>query len=725
MPGLRFVWMTGINYRSPFWRNFSVGRRATISGIRTRNLPQILRNGRQFHARIGTWVFAMIHARIIGNTDSAANVEDSTGPENLKNALRSCRKEDEAGAEEAQGVKAVGVRTRQFSSSSKRKTEDLVDGPRFKRRYLWTDAAICRSPAALDTETAVPFISPPSHLLEDPSILSSLSELQGYINTETPFDVDKLELILSSHPNQPFVRSVIRSLREGFWPFDDGVWDDDFDDMDNYSSEELDLMAIRSFRDKECEARHWSPQLPFDHLLPGMKTSPMFVVWQKHKPRIITDHAGSGLNNGISKDDSRVKYDDMHPFGQAMRQARSKNPSVDLVLYKSDVAAAFLNLPAHPLWQLRQVVSVDGKKYIVRRLVFGNRASPRCWCAVSALICWIGEQKLNIIGLHVYMDDYFGWDLASNMVFFQGRLRPKRQVQLLLFWDSIRCPYDLNKQDHGSSLKIIGFWVEINKGTITLSPDSISLIVASIDSFLSVTSRQQPLREWQRLAGHLNWVLNVLPWGRPALSELYRKIGGKSRPSAKIFLNATVHSDLRWLAETIPKSIGIRFLDEGSWNDLEADVTVWTDANLKDGLAFSFSNNGFVYQQTPHASSDSIDIFFLELVAILSAIHHLACLPRPPQRLLIFTDSLNSVAVFNSLSASEKLHNGVLLAVAKIILQSGIDLRVRHIIGKENIRADLLSRLLFDEYRQRFPQDRVRLFAPPRELLPARWQNSF
>jgi hypothetical protein len=627
--------------------------------------------------------------------------------------------------EEEEVTRAVAARTRQFHSSAKRKTEDLINGPRFRRRYLWTDSNITRSPAALDTETAEPFTSPPAHLLEDPTILSSLTELQGLVNTETPFDVDKLELFLESHPNQPFVRSIIRSLREGFWPFDDGDWEEDSEDMANYSSDVLDLSAIRAFRDKECEAQHWSPRLPFNHLLPGMKTSPMFVVWQKQKPRIITDHAGSGLNNGISKENSKVKYDDMHPFGQALRRARSDNPAVDLILYKSDVAAAFLNLPAHPIWQLRQVVSVDGDRYIVRRLVFGNRASPRCWCAVSALICWIGEQKLNIIGLHVYMDDYFGWDIASNMVYFQGRLRPKRQVQLLLLWESIRCPYDLNKQDHGDSLKIIGFWVEVNKGTITLPSDSIAIIITKIDSFLSVSSRQQPLREWQRLAGHLNWLLNVLPWGRPAISEIYRKISGKTNASAKIFLNATVSSDLRWLAETIPKAIGIRFLDEGAWPDLDADVTVWTDANLKDGLAFSFSNNGFVYQQRPRESADSVDIFFLELVAILSAVHHLACLPRPPQRLLLFTDSLDSVAIFNSLSASEKLHNGVLLAVAKIILQSGIDLRVRHIDGKDNIRADLLSRLLFDEYRRQFPQDRVRVFAPPRELLPARWQESF
>lgn len=63
-----------------------------------------------------------------------------------------------------------------------------------------------------------------------------------------------------------------------------------------------------------------------------MKSSPMFVVWQKQKPRVITDHAGSGLNDGISRENCRVKYDDMHPFGQALREARQANPAVDLIL---------------------------------------------------------------------------------------------------------------------------------------------------------------------------------------------------------------------------------------------------------------------------------------------------------------------------------------------------------------------------------------------------------
>ena len=225
----------------------------------------------------------------------------------------------------------------------------------------------------------------------------------------------------------------------------------------------------------------------------------------------------------------------MHPFGQAMHQAHQDNPAVDLILYKLDVATAFLNLPAHPIWQLRQVVTVDNMKYIVHCLVFGNRASPCCWCAVSALICWIGEQKLDICGLHMYMDDFFGWDFATDLVLFRGEKRPQQQVLLLLLWEQVSCPYDLIKQVQGSPLKIIGFWVDINKGMISLSLESMDNIILNIDAFLSISSHCHPLQEWQCLGGHLNWLLNVLPWGWLALSELYWKTQGKNKPSAKIF----------------------------------------------------------------------------------------------------------------------------------------------------------------------------------------------
>jgi hypothetical protein len=94
----------------------------------------------------------------------------------------------------------------------------------------------------------------------------------------------------------------------------------------------------------------------------------MFVIWQNEKPRVITDHSGSGsgLNDGIRREEAKVRYDDMRSFGQCLHDARQANPGVPLFIFKDDVVTAFLNLPAHPIWQLRQIVLVDGRLYIVR-----------------------------------------------------------------------------------------------------------------------------------------------------------------------------------------------------------------------------------------------------------------------------------------------------------------------------------------------------------------------
>jgi len=155
---------------------------------------------------------------------------------------------------------------------------------------------------------------------------------------------------------------------------------------------------------------------------------------------------------------------------------------------------------------------------------------------------------------------------------------------------------------------------------------------------------------------------------------------------------------------------------------------VWhSDLSTPLAFAFTYNNEGFVYQihsQTPN--TEKVDIFFLKLLAILSTIHYVASnFPHPPSHLLIFTDNLDSVGVFNSLSASQLMHNGVILSVTQVILCSGIDLCVWHIEGKQNIKADLLSHLLFHEFHQKFPPIHICLFDPPCDLLLVQWRKSF
>ena len=547
-------------------------------------LKRDLGNGLRRYVAIGTWaIVKWIRAVTTVGTVSAASVMGLTEPEIRESASqpstfggnnRRQQQQHEAAVLKAREAAASG--TRQL----KRKAmETISDVPRFKRGFVWdrSSASSLLSPSALSTESAPPLASPPSHLLNDPTIQSTLRTMRDYIRVETPFNIDRFEAFLHDHPNQPFVKSVMSSLRNGFWPFDEGIWKNDHKEViENYPMKDGDIEAIRAFRDGEVQARHWSDPLPFYDLLPGMKLSPIFVIWQRGKLRVVTDHTASGLNDYIPRSEASVHYDDMRTFGQAIFNAKRSHPDDDLVTWKSDVSLAFLNLPAHPIYQLRQVIDVEGIRRLIHQLVFGNRASPRCWCSVAGLMCWIAIKKFDIKDLHDFMDDFFSWGLASDLVLYKGIHRPRLQARLLMFWDAIGCPWKEKKQEFGKELKIIGFYVDINQGTLTLTDESISEVIAVVRDFLDTPSRRPLLREWLRVGGHLNWVFNVLPLGRPALGELYRKVAGKSQMHAGIALNAGVRRDLEWLLDVLPKAIGVHFVSATHWEDHEADLVLWT-----------------------------------------------------------------------------------------------------------------------------------------------------
>ena len=98
-----------------------------------------------------------------------------------------------------------------IAGSLKCKVTDSLEPPRFHRGFVWLDSdKIHSSPSALYTETAPPLPSPPRQLLDDLKIQEALHLLGDAIKVETPFDVDKFELLLTDHPNQPFIKSVMK-----------------------------------------------------------------------------------------------------------------------------------------------------------------------------------------------------------------------------------------------------------------------------------------------------------------------------------------------------------------------------------------------------------------------------------------------------------------------------------------------------------------------------------
>ena len=115
----------------------------------------------------------------------------------------------------------------------------------------------------------------------------------------------------------------------------------------------------------------------------------------------------------------------------------------------------------HPLWQLKQIVTIDGERHIDRCMVFGSRSSPRIWCTFMGLVAWIGIYVYMIEDLLHYMDDAFTYDANPVLEHYapHNTHYPSKQCRLLTLWDDIGLPHERQKQVFSQCLDIIGFFV--------------------------------------------------------------------------------------------------------------------------------------------------------------------------------------------------------------------------------------------------------------------------
>ncbi|KAG1884228.1 uncharacterized protein F5891DRAFT_971247 [Suillus fuscotomentosus] len=187
-----------------------------------------------------------------------------------------------------------------------------------------------------------------------------------------------------------------------------------------------------------------------------------------------------------------------------------------------------------------------------------------------------------------------------------------------------------------------------------------------------------------------------------------------------VWLNRSVIEELRWAAFLLECSSGIFLLKSTAWNyrPLPTDVLqVYCDAS-GSGLGFWYPSLNLGFQSNLPECPLVKDIFFYEALCIVSAIHDAVTRLPKNGRLAVFTDSLNSVYLFNSLSGGPG-YNRLLMYVVEVILAFQVDFRVFHISGEKNVIADNLSRWRALDARLASPGLRVLPFQPPRDTLGA------
>ncbi|KAL1761846.1 hypothetical protein FB107DRAFT_200060, partial [Schizophyllum commune] len=536
----------------------------------------------------------------------------------------------------------------------------------------------------------------------------------------TPINVDRFKQLLVGHPNRALVDSVVRSLREGAWPWadtSDPALPTTWDNMTKPLSKPEDVAFARQQCEMEVELRRFSP--PFGPaLLPGMYGVPIHVVPKpgSSKKRLVVDHSAGAhpLNGMIPKARGFVHLDNLELFGAILRRVRRKyGRDAKLVVWKSDVAQAYRRIPMHPLWQIRQTVFINGYRYVDRDNNFGDRAAGAIWIAFFSLVIWIAIYVKLLADLLEYVDDVFSWEFAGAWDYYEPYQDyfPSKQVAFLCLLDELGIPHERPKQLYGEQLEIIGFVVDPNAMTITMSASSKSELIAALRGFALPHTRRS-LREFQQVGGWCNWSFNVHPLLRPGLCTLYHKMRGKTQSNATISVSARLRRELLWMADHMSHLPGVRMLESDEWGDGDEDVRLLADASGV-GLGFWCPSRGTGFQCVRPGSPMPVGIFYNEALAVLSALHHAVFDIDPqPRRILIFSDNTNTVDMFNSMRA-DQTHNRILMTAVDTLLNFDCELRVFHIPGTDNSVADALSR--FDNQRalQLIPGLKVRTFLPP------------
>lgn len=217
-----------------------------------------------------------------------------------------------------------------------------------------------------------------------------------------------------------------------------------------------------------------------------MKVSPLLLAAKAGSSKLClcTDMSfGSpSLNDHVRKAKIRVSYDSLASFAPYMKAIEALGSP--LILWKSDVACAYRNIPMCWQWQLRQIILIGGRYHADRCASFGSAASPKIWVSVYSLVLWIAIQVLHLNSFNNLMDDTWGVSTEASLVLFKGVTMPLNQAKLLLLLNYLNFPWSWDKQLSGTHLEIIRHHVKADELSFSLSPEKKAALVQALCDFV-------------------------------------------------------------------------------------------------------------------------------------------------------------------------------------------------------------------------------------------------
>ena len=350
--------------------------------------------------------------------------------------------------------------------------------------------------------------------------------------------------------------------------------------------------------------------------------------------------------------------------------------------FSLDLTDAYLHVPIHPRSRKYLRFTLKGRVFHFRALPFGLSTSPYIFTLLMTVIATYLRRRAII--LHPYLDNWLSRN-QSRLILLEHR---HFIIQLIT---SLGLIINQEKSDliPTQMFTFIGMEFLTHMNIVRVPQARVQILLETVKKFSQKT--YVSAREFLSLLGQLNAAADFVMLGRLHLRPLQMSLLAQWRPQTlplqhQIKLTADVLHHLNWWKQHRLYLQGV---------PMKADPPshhIFSDASLT-GWGSHLEPEGLLYHGVWSKTQSRLHINILEMIAISLTLRRALQFIKN-STVLISTDNTTVVAYLNCQGGTHS--PDLCMEVWKTLIwchQNQINLLIKHIPGKFNVLADLLSRI--------------------------------
>lgn len=522
----------------------------------------------------------------------------------------------------------------------------------------------------------------------------------------TPINANNLDLVLEGYDI-----SLREEIVSGFrWGFDLHCEADEYDmalpvEASNLKSAyELPDIIDRKIEQEIELGRIAGPygEKPFSNLI----LSPIGVVEKKEPGQYrmiqhLSHPKGNSVNDAIPDEICTVHYACVQ---DAVRLAKEKGAQW---MAKTDVKSAFRIVPVRPDQHHLLGFSWRDEFYYDRCLPMGCSVSCMIFEKISTALEWVATVKLGIDLVHV-LDDFL--ILSKSEATCQRNL--DRFLALCKFVGVPMAPEKTFRP--AKVMEFLGITIDLIRGELRLPVDKVEKCRTLCGELMGRSKTR--LRELLSVIGLLNFATSVVIPGRPFLRRLQDLTIGIREPYHYVRINKEAKADLAAWLNFLEQFNGVSNFRDDRWLS-SAKLVFYTDAS-RLGYGAIFESEWF-YGSWPEQWK-GLPIALLEFFPIMVAVRVWGHRLRG-KSVIFFTDNESVVSIINRQTSKNVQIMKMVRDFVISCLSQDVLFHARHVPGKFNRFADMLSRLQVTQFLAVAPTMQRIPATVPHNLRPVNW----